>query len=129
MLACDGSVVTAWACADSNRSPIAASRSMLGVLALPPYAPTASARNVSIVMRRTFSSSRRSNTGTPALEKYRRATTPSRTSTRTAPAPAMTARRRELRGGSGREAGVAGPVLRTAAIGFFLFMRQASAPT
>src|SRR5438309_1271398 len=43
MLACDGSVSTACACAKSNRTPDAASESSAGVFACPPYAPTAAA--------------------------------------------------------------------------------------
>src|ERR1043166_6597890 len=59
MLACDGSVTTAWACANVNRMPRAASASMVGVRAGPPAAPIASARNVSIVIMRTFRSADR----------------------------------------------------------------------
>src|SRR5689334_11864398 len=55
MVACDGRVTTVDACAAVNRTPPAASRSIHGVVAvLLPYAPTASARSVSTVMRRTF---------------------------------------------------------------------------
>src|SRR5262245_46771056 len=56
MLACDTSVTTAWACANVNRAPCAASPSRLGVGARPPYDPSASARSVSIVTRRTLRS-------------------------------------------------------------------------
>src|SRR6266567_3929386 len=56
MLACDGRVTTVWACARSNRIPSAARRSIHGVAARAlPYAPNASARSVSIVIRRTLS--------------------------------------------------------------------------
>src|SRR5947209_4226449 len=54
MFACEGSVVTFCACAAVKRTPPAASRSIHGVSArLLPYAPIASARSVSIVIRRT----------------------------------------------------------------------------
>ena len=54
MLACDGSVTTAWAWAKSNRTPSLARRSRAGVRARPPYAPRASARSVSMVTSRMF---------------------------------------------------------------------------
>src|SRR5438876_12284418 len=55
MFACDGRVTTVDACAAVNRTPPAARRSIHGVATLLlPYAPTASARSVSIVIRRTF---------------------------------------------------------------------------
>src|SRR6266516_2440841 len=55
MFACDGRVTTVDACAAVNRTPPAARRSIHGVATLLlPYAPTASARSVSIVMRSTF---------------------------------------------------------------------------
>src|SRR6266516_7971524 len=55
MFACDGRVTTVDACAAVNRTPPAARRSIHGVATrLLPYAPTAPARSVSIVIRRTF---------------------------------------------------------------------------
>src|SRR5439155_11926681 len=50
------SVRTACACAKVNRTPETASASMFGVRASPPANPSASARNVSIVITRTFRS-------------------------------------------------------------------------
>src|SRR5207302_6491033 len=60
MLACDGSVTTLCACAREKRTPRSARRSIHGVdtLALP-YAPSASALSVSIVIRRTLRSASR----------------------------------------------------------------------
>src|SRR5262245_15332299 len=56
MFAWEGSVTTFWARASSKRTPSAASRSMKGVSApARPYAPSASARSVSTVTRRTRS--------------------------------------------------------------------------
>src|SRR3954451_4229757 len=55
MLACEGRVVTLWACAAVKRAPRAANSSSRGVAAAAwPYDPSASARSVSIVISRTF---------------------------------------------------------------------------
>ena len=56
MLACDGRVTTACACAKEKRTPAAASASMFGVRAGPPSQPSASPRNVSMVTSSTFRS-------------------------------------------------------------------------
>src|SRR5256885_1867695 len=61
MLACEGSVTTACACANEKRTPDAASASMAGVTAGPPSQPSASPRSVSIVISRTLRSEVRSN--------------------------------------------------------------------
>src|SRR5438067_1049903 len=65
MLACETSVTTACAWAKEKRAPWAARRSRVGVAARPPYAPSASARSVSIVTRRTL----RSGLGVTANER------------------------------------------------------------
>src|SRR6476469_1910388 len=56
MLAWETSVTTAWAWAKLKRAPRDASLSRLGVIARPPYAPTASARSVSMVTKRMLRS-------------------------------------------------------------------------
>src|SRR6185503_15902942 len=56
MLACETSVTTACACAKSKRAPCDARASRFGVEARPPYAPSASARRVSMVTSRMLRS-------------------------------------------------------------------------
>src|SRR5262245_192440 len=93
MLACDGSVTTAWACANEKRTPAAAIASMLGVRAGPPYELKASPRSVSTVTRRTFccgSTARASLPAGPRTPQYSAPTTPA------ASATAATVRRRRL---------------------------------
>src|SRR5690349_2353322 len=58
MLVWDVRVTTACAWANVNRTPAAASRSRLGVIARPPYDPSASARSVSIEIKSTLRSAR-----------------------------------------------------------------------
>src|SRR2546422_4729235 len=71
MFACDGSVTTVEACASVNRTPPAANRSIHGVdTERLPDAPIASARKVSIVMRRTFcEASRRAGADPPHADR------------------------------------------------------------
>src|SRR5262245_236730 len=79
MLACDGSVTTAWACANEKRTPAAASASMLGVRAGPSYELRASPRSVSTVTRRTFccgSTARASLPAGPRTPQYSAPTSP-----------------------------------------------------
>src|SRR5262252_10456898 len=83
---CETSVTTACACANSKRAPRAASRSRLGVETRPPLAPSASARQVSIVTSKTFRSglTLRTNVGGRSHHHALRArTTATETSART----------------------------------------------
>ncbi len=89
MLACEGSVTTAWACVRAKTRPSAASRSSVGVLTFPePEKPVASWRRVSIV---TSNRSRRSAVGDVLLRgedpgsPHPGVTAPSARSSRTIP--------------------------------------------
>src|SRR5580765_8906497 len=108
MLACDGSVTTAWAWANEKRTPAAAIASMLGVRAGPPYELRASPRSVSIVTRSTFCSgfaARMSPRTVARVPQYTAPTTPAAKRTD------ASARRRRL-DASGGEADAASGGLR-----------------
>src|SRR5579864_8121758 len=107
IVACDGSVRTVEACANVKRAPCAASRSRFGVAAGPPYELSASARSVSIVTSRTFSSGVAGSTKAGPRHHHQ---TPETNAAMTTTAPPIATRR-----GVDRRGGAAGVRERVAA--------------
>ena len=102
MLAWDGSVMTAWACAKSKRVPRAARRSRFGVATLPlPDAPSASARQVSMVTSSTFWSGVW-RSGAAGGERDSQASQPPAARSRSANRPNQSRRRVGAAGGDGK---------------------------